>query len=202
MSPDQNKPSESPSYDFILQAETPNTQSPWQRLNKKVLVIIGAALLFIIVVVMMILSSMSAQASDQQKKRLLGIAEQQTEIIRVAEIGSNDSSNTKTQARAQAIKDSLESSLNDTNQLLQARGFQPAEDELNAAQNSATDQALKKADAYGNFDKTFEKIIDTQLLEYQRAVLAAQKSGNQQEQQLLGSAYDEANSILGLVDQR
>lgn len=148
------------------------------------------------------MSSLNAKAAAAQKQRLVQIAQMQTEIVRVAGIGAEKAVKPENQSRARAIRDGVGSSLDATIQLLGYRGETPTDETLAAAKNPETDTNLDKAAVYGIFDKTFEKLIDKQILDYQRLVLEADKAGNNSERKAMESAYNQANSILGLVDQK
>ena len=202
MDQNQQTTDPTPSYDFILQtAPEPEKKSFMQRLNKKALFIAIALLLALITMGMVALIDSQAKANEQQTKRLVGVAQIQTEISRVASIGIEKSEDEDTRARAQSIKDSIDTSLQTTLKLLAARGITPDEETLNATADTSIDDALEKTIEFGKFDKSFEKIIDAQLIDYQQMVLQAEKAGNSDEQQALQAQYEEANSMLGLVDE-
>ncbi|MFO0781613.1 MAG: hypothetical protein U0524_01835 [Candidatus Saccharimonadales bacterium] len=202
MDQNQQTTDPTPSYDFILQtAPEPEKKSFMQRLNKKALFIAIALLLALITMGMVALIDSQAKANEQQTKRLIGIAQIQTEVSRVASIGVEKSEDEDTRARAQSIKDSIDTSLQTTLKLLAARGTTPDEETLNATADTSIDDALEKTIEFGKFDKSFEKIIDAQLIDYQQLLLQAEKAGNSDEQQALQAQYEEANSMLGLVDE-
>ena len=123
MDQNQQTTDPTPSYDFILQtAPEPEKKSFMQRLNKKALFIAIALLLALITMGMVALIDSQAKANEQQTKRLIGIAQIQTEVSRVASIGVEKSEDEDTRARAQSIKDSIDTSLQTTLKLLAARG--------------------------------------------------------------------------------
>lgn len=197
---DQNQ--QTPSYDFILETAPEPEKKPFmQRLNKKAILIGVAVLLAILTVGLVTWIDSQAKAGEEQVKRLVSIAQIQTEISRVATLGVEKSEDEDTKARAQSIKDSIDTSLQTTLELLAIRGVTPDQELLSSTEDKSIDDALEKTIEFNKFDKSFEKIIDAQLLDYQQLLLQAEKAGSAEEQQTLKSQYEEANSMLGLVDE-
>jgi|GEM_PF-4903014 len=201
MQPQEPQNNDNSSYEFILKTEEPPQKSLIERLDTKKLFIFGAIFTLLLVTFALFMSSMQAKAAAEQVDRLTKIAQMQTEIVRVAGIGAEQATEAKNQDRAKSIRDSVGESLQSTRELLQSRGALPDDETLAKLQNSGSDDSLTKATEFGTFDKTFEKLIDGQITEYQQALLSADKAGNASEKQALEDAYTKANSILGLVDQ-
>lgn len=84
--------------------------------------------------------------------------------------------------------------------LLEARGVKPDEEILTATADEEIDSTLEKTVEFNQFDRSFEKVIDALLVDYQQLLLQASKAGNADEQQICEQQYDTANSMLGLVD--
>lgn len=202
MATDEPTTSDNTSYDFILKTEEPEQKPLLSRLNKKRLLIFMAVIATCLITLGIVMSSLNAKADAAQKQRLVQIAQLQTEIVRVAGIGAEKAVKPENQSRARAIRDGIGSSLDTTIKLLGFRGETPTDETLAATKNPETDTSLDKAAVYGTFDRTFEKLIDKQILDYQRVVLAADKAGNTSERKAMESAYNQANSMLGLVDQK
>lgn len=202
MSTDEPITSDNTSYDFILKTEEPKQKPLLSRLNKKRLLLLMAIIATCLIILGIVMSSLNAKADAAQKQRLVQIAQMQTEIVRLAGIGAEKAVKPENQSRARAIRDGISSSLDATIKMLGYRGETPSDEILSATKNPESDNNLNKAAVYGSFDKTFEKLIDNQILDYQRLVLEADKAGSPSEQQTLEAAYNQANSILGLVDQK
>ena len=192
---------QTPSYDFILQTPEPEKKSFSEKLNKKALYIALGIMGLLFIIGLVALMDARAKKAEEQTNRLIAIAQMQTEISRVASIGIENASDEDTQSRAQAIKDSIDEALQQTLDLLGARGEQPEKDVLSATADTEVDSTLEKTIEFEQFDRSFEKVIDAQLLDYQQLLLQAEKAGNSDEQQILLTLYDEANSMLGLVDE-
>lgn len=203
MPPDQSQSDEvKPSYDFIL--NTPNQEEPplSQRFDKMKLAAVAFVVVLISLIGILIMITMQSRAAEQQRAKLTEVAQHQTEIIRLADIGTKEADSSRTKQRAEAISRSVSNSLSETTEMLDARGVQPSEDELAKLKDGSIDAALAKADQFNGFDRAFDKAMEKRLTDYQRSLLAAEKDANTEEYQALEKAYNEANSILGLVDDR
>lgn len=200
MSPEQQTQQPDPSYDFILQTPEPPKKTFAEKLNKKALVIALLIILALTTVGLIALVDSQAKASEEQIKRLTSVAQMQTEISRVADIGLAQAEDEDTQERAQAIKDAIDEALQQTLGLLEARGVKPDEEILTATADEEIDSTLEKTVEFNQFDRSFEKVIDALLVDYQQLLLQASKAGNADEQQICEQQYDTANSMLGLVD--
>lgn len=201
MGPEQQTPQQNSSYDFILQTPEPEKKSFSEKLNKKALIIALLLILALTTVGLIALVDSQAKAAQQQVNRLISIAQMQTEISRVADLGIAQAEDEDTQARAQAVNDSIDEALEQTLTLLEARGVTPDEETLNATVDKEIDSTLEKTVEFNQFDRSFEKVIDAQIVDYQQLLLQASKAGNADEQQALEQQYSKANSMLGLVDE-
>lgn len=202
MQPEEQKQPDSPSYDFIFKTETPEEPPLFQRLNKKRLVIFLAVLLVLLTGFLVVASKLQARANAAQKERLIELVQMQTEIRRIASIGEERAEQKEVQVRAQAIKDSMDNSLAETKSLLEARKGVIDDQLLDGNKNEKTDEQLDKSEEFKSFDRTFNKAIDVSVLNYQKALIIAERAGNSREKAVLHTEYSEANSILGLVDER
>lgn len=201
MPPNEQQKPDNSSYDFILAAEEPKPGSLWSRINKKKL-IFGLILLTIFATVFLsVLYKLNTEANNVQRQKLLAVAQSQTEIKRIAQIGADKAASQQTQSRAEAISKSIETSLQQNKEFMIARGLNPDETTLNSKKNTQLDEQLKKAETYQNYDKTLNSILDKLFIEYQRDILAAMDGANATEEGKLQADYKEADSILGLVDQ-
>lgn len=201
MGPEQQAPQQNPSYDFILDTPEPEKKSFSEKLNKKALIIALLIILALTVVGLVALIDSQAKAAQQQVNRLVSIAQMQTEISRVADLGITQAEDEDTQSRAQAVKDSIDEALQQTLSLLEARGVTPDEEVLSATADEEVDSTLEKTVEFNQFDRSFEKVLDAQIVDYQQLLLQASKAGNADEQQVLEQQYAKANSMLGLVDE-
>lgn len=200
MPPTETQQKDSPDYEFILKAEDPQPTHWTARLNRKKLIIFMIIFGFILLMLVLIMSSLQGQANEAQKQRLIEIAQMQTEISRVAAIGAQGAQKPAVKDRAEAIQKGMDESVKSTLGLLAVRGVSSDDEKLIGDEDTSADEALNSAAEFATFDKTFDKLIDAKIVTYQRALIVAEKSGNSAEKQQLQAAYDQADSMLGLVD--
>ncbi len=127
----------------------PRTDSTKQRI---IFVGLGVVVLFIIVSVVV---SLLNSASNQNVVDLQSVAKQQTEIIRVANIGASKAKDSKTSNFALTTSLSLASSQTNTLEALKKAGRKMSPKDLNAGKNTDTDSLLTKAEQANSFDETF-----------------------------------------------
>lgn len=197
---EQQKPKDQSSYDFILNAQEPPPPSFMARLNKKHLIIFGAILGAILIIALMIMSTINTQANNEQKDRLVAVAQYQTEIGRIAEIGAEKAEDSTSQTLAEEIKSSMDESLEITQQLLRNRGANLDDVDFQAKENGEIDTQLDDSVESNNFDKTFDEIIKTNLEDYQLVLTSTENKANDTEKMVLQEAYNEAVLILEQID--
>lgn len=202
MNPEQQTTKQNASYDFILDtAQEPEKKPFRERINKKAVVIAVAILLLAITIGLISWFDAQSKAAEDQVNRLVSIAQLQTEISRTSNIGIEKAQKDDTRERSQAIKSNIDDGLKETLSLLSDRGATPDRKILSKLEDKSIDSALEKTVEFGKFDKSFEKIIDAQILDYQRTLLEAIENGNLNERQVLQKLYDQANAMLGLTDE-
>ena len=200
MPPTQTPQKDSPDYDFILQAEDPIPKHWTTRINKNRLIIFAIIFGFALIIFTLVMSSLNAQKNEAQTQRLIEIVQMQKEISRVAALGVEGAVKPAVKDRAEAIQKGMDDSAKKTLSLLAERGISADDEKLTGEEDTAADEALTSATEFATFDKTFDKLIDAKIVSYQRALLVAEKNGNNAEMTQFQTAYSQADSMLGLVD--
>lgn len=164
-------------YDFILNPEQPKSSEgifgpDSSKATKIALVIVGAILLIILIAVFM---NLLTRGSKQATNRLLGIAQEQAEISRVAAIGIKNARTDPTQGYANSVKLTIDTSQQDILALLRKRGVKVEAKILNKKQNQKTDKQLEDARLTNRFDDVFSQIIHSQVASYRSHLEAAYK---------------------------
>ncbi|MDQ5971976.1 MAG: hypothetical protein QG553_135 [Patescibacteria group bacterium] len=184
-------------YDFILNGNQkpkksvlPTTQSKKQRI---LFVLGGAFILFSLFAIAMLLIS-SAGGGD--KKMLTGIAQTQTEIMRVSREGATDAKDTAIQGFAQSTALVITSSQQKTTAFLGKMKETPNSKTLALGRSTKTDTALKTAKEAGRYDQELLKILSTSLEDYKKELSAGYKQATSKSQkQLLEQLYNQANNL-------
>lgn len=198
MQPQQN----SGQYDFFMNPENapkrsllPSAPGGDSSFGKRIVVILGGAVLLLIVGV--VISSLLSGGGGNTS-RLLTVAEDQTELVRVATLGTTSATATTTQNFSQSCALSIQSAqLQLTSFISSHGGGKPSSKTLALKQNSATDTALSNATASSSFDATYTSIMQTQLSAYKNDLNTAYKNANNSsEKQLLSSDYNDAQLLV------
>lgn len=202
MQPDQEKQKLGQrDLDFIMQTEVPTEPSFVSKLQSKWGLIFLGLCAGVILILALVFSIMQNQANNEQRQKLAGLAQTETELIRLANLASSQSTEENTKTRAEEIVSTLSSSLAKTKQLIQTRGGNSQEADFSGGKNSQNDSRLVEALQNNSFDTVFSELIDEQLLSYQQQLITVQKSANGTEKQALENSYTKANKLLGLFDE-
>ncbi len=133
-----------------------------------------------------------------QTKPLIAIAQSQTELIRVATLGSAKATTLDARALAATTQLSLTSAQQETLSYLKKHHRKPSTKELAATKDASTDEALNKAALNNNFDASFAATMHDKLTIYQQALQKTYdgvKSAS--EKQLLKQLYTQTVTLLG-----
>lgn len=189
-------------YDFIMNPERrPKKPSLFgggggNKTTKLVLIgAVGVVLLLVGVVLISFLDS----ATKSKSQSLLSIAQQQQEIIRVADLGlvegtaSPDSKNI-----AITTKISLQSNQQELMALIAKSGQKDAAASLGFKKDDKTDAQLTASKQNGLYDKTFKQIFKREIDEYGASLKEVYEgSKSDTEKQLLQKSYNGISLILG-----
>ena len=201
MDPNQQYPTTNPGspYDFILSPQ----QSPKKRfsLGGNFAAVIGLLVgggVLIIVVAALLLNTFSSSGTD--KESLIGLAQTQTEIIRIARQGTDDRNQQATKNLAITIEVTTMTQQQGVLALLNEMGITPKDKDLALKQDAATDERLASARATSTFDTTFVQIIQKQLQDYAVALKQLHDSAKKQaERELIASYYNQVQLIITQV---
>lgn len=158
------------SYDFITKPPTAQKSTPSLKQKLPLIAGGGVALLILLFIVLNLFGG-----GPSNKDMLLKITQQQTEITRVAGLGTKDASQT-TKNVAYNVNFSLSSDKAKLRQALAQNGLTFKDKEILVGANPKTDELLKTARTASNFDETFLKTLDTSLADYQATLQDVHKT--------------------------
>lgn len=203
MQPDQNQDSNKPNdehrLDFIMETEVPKEKTLAQKLKSPaglVLLVVGSLLLLGLILLFVVLGQ---KANDEQVERLTAVMSSQEEVIRLSELAQQQGGSASVKGQAARILDVVSGDRDNLKQFLSQRGSSPSAGQ--SEENSASDSQIVQAIRENNFDEVYSSLIEEQLLEYQRLLLAAAKGANDEETKFLNSSYEKVNELLGVADQ-
>ena len=192
MPPTQQNP-----YDFIMSADQRPRRSFNLGDNKGARFVVIAVLLILIFIITMLVMSFLDKDKNAQKERLIEIAQTQTEIIRVSSLAEKDAKSADTRNFAVNTKLSVQTSQSEVSGAVARYGVKGKglTKELSASKNPKTDAALQEASRNNRFDETFMAIMEKQLADYQKLLLAAHKAGTPADKQVLQKSIKNANVL-------
>lgn len=183
-------------YDFILKGEgKPKRTLGGGSLKQRIIIVGGGVLILLIIAIIFVsfLGSTSKGSSDA----LVKVAQEQTELARVAAIGVAKANSSETKNLAIITQLSMESSQADTVALLKKGGHKVSDKTLALLQDPNTDQQLDAADAGNSFDATFTDLLHKQLNSYRASLQSAFKTASTTQQQLLQTSFNDATVLIG-----
>ncbi len=189
-------------YDFITNPAKPPKKSmlplPSASGNKPKAFLIygGLAILFIIIISLLYSVFFGGNKGVDQFKP---IAQQQTELIRVATIGKQKASTTAAQNLAEMTVINLTSQQNDLVSYLAKQKVKLSLKYLNQGKNTATDQDLATAETNGRFDDAFTQDIRDGLTKYQGSLKSAYNSAGKNGKAILNAQYSQTGLILSSI---
>lgn len=195
-------PSEQDPYAFIMNngipQQKPNLLNIASGSPKKRIAIIGIGLVSILIIFFMFASLMFGGGQGQTDK-LLALAQQQTELIRISDLANKEGAAhaASTQVLASNTSLSLQSSQQQILGLMSKGDRAKSQKQLGAKQSTKTDAALKSAAQNNRYDEAFTEIMASELSKYQSELKVSYNSSkNTKEKQVLDSAYKGATLLL------
>ena len=194
------------SYDFFLNPQKPPKRSSFSGIlsgpsSTAIKLGMVACAVFLVLIILYFVLSLFSSGNQTQ---LLVVAQDQNELIRVANlattIGQSQSQQT-TQNLAQSVALSLTTEQQQLLTFMASEGGKPSSKELSATKDTATDAELNNSIESSSFDVTFIGIMQSQLKSYQAALQSAFTSTNNlNEKLLLSNDYKAAGLLLTQIN--
>lgn len=189
-----------PDYSFITNPAAPPKKTLLSGNSLPQRLLIAVAGFGVLLVIIIIFISVVFGGNTSNTTRLVNLAAQQAELIRVAELGAKDASSAETKNFASTVDLSLTSAQNDLTALISRQGHKLKPTELTAAKNSQTDTALTTASQTNRFDATFNQTMKTSLQSYLEAVKSAyDASASKSEKAALQTLYTNTKLLFDTV---
>ena len=182
-------------FDFILNPAAPPKKSPFNfgggSLPGKVIAILGGV--FLLVIILAVVVNMSGGGTN--KAGLLAIAQDQTELLRLIEVGDTD---VKSQALQNFNATAAPSITSDQSAFLTYMGnndLKVNSKDLALGYDSAVDTQLNNALSAGTFETAYKDVMDKKLAEYQAALTAAYKTAGPKGKAVLEAQFNNAKLL-------
>ena len=192
---------ESNQYDFITKGDVKPRRGLGSMLSgnsttQRIIFAVGGLLILLIIGIM--LMSYLGKSSKGDTEALIGLAQQQTELARVAAVGVEKGTSPATKYLATTAQLSIESSRQDVIALLKKGGHKVGEKTLASKKNAETDNQLDDAAQNNTFDGTFTEILNEELTSYSTSLSKAYNSTqSDSERQILKNAFNSAKILIG-----
>jgi len=179
-------------YDFIMSANTAPPKVQKKHLPKLFAIVGAGAVLVVVAFVIMSFANRNTSAPV-----LLQIAQQQTEIVRVAQLNFSKLDDSKVKNFSVNTSLTLASTQAEYLKFLAANDAAVDEKVLTAGMDTKTDDTLKAAAGNGTLDSTTTTVLIDELTDYQRSLTAAyQGSQNQTARATYKAMFDEAALLI------
>ncbi len=188
------QPVSSTPYDFIMDSNLPNKSGPGPKKGSKLLYV---AIIGIIIVVILFSIVLFTSGGSSSKAEYLTVAQEQTEMIRIADEHYGDLQDASTKAFVINTQLSLLSSQADFLKFLSSNGAGIDQKQLGGAFDAQTDTQLTAAQGNGNIDGTLKDVLVTDLTTYQQHIRAAFNATDSQAARAeLQKLFDQAALLL------
>lgn len=161
-------PSHTPDYDFIVNPATAPKKSliplPTGGSILQRAAVVGGGLVILLIIIVIFVSLLSGSGNNTTP--LVSIAQQQNELIRIATVGTLQTSDQAAKNFAVASQLSLTTDQQQLLTYLKGQGHKVSSKQLLATKSAKTDSELSAAQAASTFDSTFEQIMQTELTTY------------------------------------
>lgn len=187
------------SYDFIVNPQKPGKKSFSLLASDSSTLrragIAGAGLAILLIIVILFASLLGGNGNNATP--LITVAQEQTELARVASLGAQKASGQSTQNLANNVSLSLISANAQLLNYMAINHHKLSPKILSLKHSSQTDHSLEAALADSTFDSTFTDIIQADLNSYIQSLKAAYKANpGPKGRQLLSNQYNGAQLLL------
>lgn len=197
-------------FDFIMNAGQPSGPSNLGlnangTPNKMFFGIIAAVAVVILIVIVAVANSGGGADSG-----LVKIAQEQTELARVASLNIGDGELSYEDLNSEGVKAfalntelSMDSAKADFLSFLGAHGVSMSAEQIALGQNPATDTQLTNANSNGNLDDTTQQVLISELRQYQATLQTVNQSANSQAlRQETVKLFNDANLLIQQANQQ
>lgn len=178
-------------YDFILNADKKPAAPSGSKKTRRLLIIIAV---LVVATIGALLYSFSAGPSTPSSEGLAGIAQKQTEILRIAEIGQKKATSPDTKTFIATVSYSLTTAQQQSTAMLKKSSTKV---NLAGGKDPLVDTRLNTASLNNTFDQTFNEVMQAQLTDYQTALKSAVAGAKStKEKDLLNAELKQIGIIL------
>ncbi len=170
ISPNGNKPADP--YEFFMKepAAAKKPLLPGGSMKSRLFMIVGGV--FVLLVIISVVA-MLAGGDDTKTLQLAGVAKQQNEVVRMADIGANKARALNVRNFSVTVQLSLASQQSTLQKALKTQGVKTSSASLDTAKKTRNDEKLSVAQQNNRYDEVLLEILTTELSLYQKALKTA-----------------------------
>lgn len=185
-------------YEFILSGnQAPRRGLSPGGLGKQAVIFLAIAIVIGLIAIF-ILFRLVLGGGESSAKNLLDIAQQQAEIIRIADDGEEKARSTQTRALAATTKLSLTTAQSQILELLKKQGQKPGVKELGVKKSTKTDDTLTRALQNNRYDEAFTEVIAELLTIYRKSLAQAyEQTASKKDKEQINDMYKQAGLLVG-----
>ncbi|HEY1064011.1 MAG TPA: hypothetical protein VGE30_01800 [Candidatus Saccharimonadales bacterium] len=179
----QIPPAQPANYDFIMnpgQAPKKRSFGGGNSLAMRLLVVVGGLFVLAIVAVI-VMNLLGAGGGGFDKKAMLSVAQDQTEIVRLASRGGEDAVSQATKNFAITAQLGITSEQKKLFEYLASVGYEPAAKDLGLKLSTTTDTQLDAAKSSSTFDTAYASVMKQALETYKSDLNTAYNSAKSSE---------------------
>jgi len=195
--PPNQQPNQQPQgsnpYDFILNPSAPPKKGPFN--GSKHTKLISVAFIGIILVVVMIGISVITSLGNKNYNSLLELAQRQTEIVRIADLGLANARDPSTVTYVSTLRNVTLSEKTSTLAFLAKKKFKVNDKQLALKKDASIDKDLTSAKQDNNYDAVLLEKLDGLVTSYQKAEKTLGNSESASEKTLVTTLTDNAKVL-------
>ena len=184
-------------YDFILQGpqKPKKTLIPTGGSQKQRILLAITGLIIFILLAVAIFGVLSSLGGDETQA-ILGIAQTQTELVRISTAGGNKARDLTTLGFAESVQLTLTTNQQQTTRYLTSQNVKINPKVLVLGQKTQTDASLKSAEQAGRYDEELLTVLQNSLSAYKTQLNSAyQNATSVKQKNLLLNLYNQANAL-------
>lgn len=166
-------PTHPASYDFIMNpAPQPKRTLGGNSMVTRLLIVLGGVFVLLVVAVLF-MQLLGKSGSSFDKGAMLSVAQDQTEIIRLADRGTQDAAAQSNKNFAITVELGMKTEQAELLKYLAEHGYKPKDKDLILKQSAQTDAQLDSALSSSAFDTVYAGVMKQQLQTYKQDLSAA-----------------------------
>jgi cytoskeletal protein RodZ len=188
-----NDPADHSQYDFIMNQGQPKNTPSFKGGKKPLLLIVGG-LLIVLILVVVVFSFFSK--NNESSKPFLAVAQEQQELVRVADLQYGAVSSQSTKNFVISTKSTMLTDNSLLMRYLAQNGAKISDKQLALGTHSTTDTALANAIATSTLDATLTKELQTELTTYKASLRQAYAATTGKNARALLEQFDKNADLL------